>query len=560
MRWLCAFALAAVCGLWSLPGRAIPVTVKGQAAISAALLPAPAGQMLVGQLTDDAGESVSGEVRVEAPRTATIAGCEEGGASHRGASVFLRVGPDRTFCALISGVALGESLRLSYAGSSSLSAFSTTVAAGSNALPKTPLLIDAPPRLELNDLGGPVSLSMRIVAPSFAYWVAPPLSGLELTLETKLGRRLSRAQSNLTHDVTFVIPPSEIPDEQQTEVRAVFAGTETLSSAQTSITIAWSHAVALSVPAPPSFRWWKDAHVLDVDALSRLGPLLSGWLTLTTSDGRTMTARVHEGRASFEIDAANQPATHIQVSTESPPGPHLLAAQPLIRTLTAPAWAFPLRRAFLVAALMTITVLGAIGLRPPRARAPSSSPVEGPHVPAPVKFTPVRRFARDDRVIGCVMDAHDGTPVVGAVVELRRASFSASGDVRVLRTDERGEFSFEQVRAFPVEILVRAEPYASGRTSLNGPGMLVMRLTLRRRAILEGLLIWARRNAAWVGGSSHPTPELVRAIAARAGATNISEWSHAVELAAYSQAEPSEQVAELLRDGPPSPRDPVSPP
>jgi hypothetical protein len=148
---------------------------------------------------------------------------------------------------------------------------------------------------------------------------------------------------------------------------------------------------------------------------------------------------------------------------------------------------------------------------------------------------------------GQVRDAHEGYGLHAATVRILVPSFGGSGVAASATTDERGEFVLPHVEtaAEGTRLEARSRWHAMLVGPLPRPGQLVINLVLRRRALLDRLVDWARRmGRPWWPAGHEPTPHDLARVAERQQAVRVATWAEAVERAAYGPDpvdEPEEQ-------------------
>jgi hypothetical protein len=155
---------------------------------------------------------------------------------------------------------------------------------------------------------------------------------------------------------------------------------------------------------------------------------------------------------------------------------------------------------------------------------------------------------------GHVADAHDGRKIAHARLAVERPGFERVTVVAEAVSDATGVFALPFVEARPGDELVVDGPvHARLRRPLPPSGELVVALVLRKRALLDRLVAWARRRGAPYNGLPEATPAHVRRSAG--SATDVARWASAVERAVYGGATIDEGAqAEVERLAPPDDR------
>jgi hypothetical protein len=149
---------------------------------------------------------------------------------------------------------------------------------------------------------------------------------------------------------------------------------------------------------------------------------------------------------------------------------------------------------------------------------------------------------------GVVADAHDGTPVPGAVLEIHVPSFEGDGILASTTADDGGAFSLEApgVRA-DARLVVQSGDHSRYEQALPPPSVIHVALVTRRRTLVDRLVRWARRQGSPFDGPAEPTPGHVRRVAARSSSASIETWAGAVEQAAFGPAAVDEKVEQEVR-------------
>jgi len=151
---------------------------------------------------------------------------------------------------------------------------------------------------------------------------------------------------------------------------------------------------------------------------------------------------------------------------------------------------------------------------------------------------------------GIVNDAHDATPVHGARLSIIVPTFEGDGVVARTTTDERGAFTIEGASATSASgarLVVESIEHSTYEQALPPPSVLAVALVTRRRAMLERLVRWARRQGAPFDGPPEPTPGHVRRVASRTNVGDVEEWAQRVELVAFGPEAVDEGLEQHVR-------------
>jgi hypothetical protein len=153
-----------------------------------------------------------------------------------------------------------------------------------------------------------------------------------------------------------------------------------------------------------------------------------------------------------------------------------------------------------------------------------------------------------------VSDAHDGVPIVGARLSIVMPAFQGDGVVTETTTDSRGEFTLQAAHRSDGRLVVESAAHSRYEQLLPPPSVLSVALVARRRAILDQLVRWARRQGTPYDGPPEPTPGHVRRVAGRANAAETEAWARRVEHAAFGADPVDERVEGDIRAAEPSAR------
>jgi hypothetical protein len=225
------------------------------------------------------------------------------------------------------------------------------------------------------------------------------------------------------------------------------------------------------------------------------------------------------------------------------PGNELVLLQPV----RGPSPWTKLPLALAASAVVAWLALARMPMRPRRPRAALRPPL-----PAPTgqEVEVVRATAGSHGWTGLLTDAHDGRPIGGARIAIERRGFERVVVVVETTSDENGAFQLATIETTPGDELVVDGPlHTRIRRAVPVWGELAVVLVLRKRALLDRLVAWARRQGPPYVMPPDPTPGHVRRVAGADVA--VARWASAVEQAAYGGAPVDESTeAEVDRQAP----------
>jgi len=291
-----------------------------------------------------------------------------------------------------------------------------------------------------------------------------------------------------------------------------------------------------------------EGSALEVWTETRVGPAPSGWVEVTGSRGEALaSAPFVEGRAELRVPSTAEGAVMLRYHSDDP---WWLPGEPLELSLELVGAAAPRRWPWL-ALLAPIGYICLRSLQRPAQRKIRVSPPArarqsalGVEAPAPVSGW-----------VGSVVDAHDGQPIAGALVQATLPSFrGGDSNAHATRSDARGWFELPALRD-PLPEGARLRVWAPLHSEVDRPlpphGRVSIALTTRKRAVLRRLVRWARGfGAPWFRGAD-PTPGEIANLAARRGDARTARWAESIQSAAYGQAPVDEAAESALREAEP---------
>jgi hypothetical protein len=278
----------------------------------------------------------------------------------------------------------------------------------------------------------------------------------------------------------------------------------------------------------------EDGIPLDVDVMSSLGPVAEGSVEARVGNVVVGTAPVERGTAHLLLTFAAQ-------GTEVPVRLRYVRASPWYEPLEEPTVRIPIRGPGLLSKA-PILVAGALVLAfflfgrvwaektkvEPAAPAP---PQEGAGKPGIEVLRPAERGRGG--FSGRIVDAHDQTPIRGARIWIERGTFEGRTVLASAESDANGRFVLPAIPLDGGGATLSAEGRLHARFEQDVPpaGEIVVALALRKRALLDRLVGWAKRRGPPFDVRPEPTPGHVRRAAARD--EGAAQWAEAVEAAAF---------------------------
>lgn len=521
--------------------RPVRVTIQAQPRFERALASlADSGIQVTAELVGDTGAPIAGAVVSillrGASRAASVTACTPEGPSPRGG--VLRLDDEGRLCLRVLGAPASARLELTFAGD-----HLHLPATAALDLQPAPVLLNLDfeaPSLEL-DLDQPTLRSrLTVVLPAGA-----PIPPIELELHDA-GRVVPLDASDWSRSgntLSFSLDTKQLGAPGPARLVARAAGPEQTARAE---------AVALRVAKVrlgarvSSER--DDGTTLHIWTETRVGPAPSGWVEATGSEGEALgSAPFIEGRTQLRLAGGASGEVTLRYRSDDPwwqPG------EPLELSLGAAAQSKPRRWPWL-ALLVPIGYICLRSLQRPAQRKARTLPPPRPRLPAISVDTtvPVSGW------VGSVVDAHDGQPIAGALVQAVLPSFRAGdSNAHATRSDARGGFELPALHD-PLPEGARLRIWAPLHSEVNRPlpphGRVSIALTTRRRAVLRRLVRWARGiGAPWFRGGD-PTPAEIASLAARRGDARTARWAESVQAAAYGQAPVDEAVESALRESEP---------
>lgn len=384
------------------------------------------------------------------------------------------------------------------------------------------------------------SASFDVVASTEDDGVTRPAGGLTLTLASEIDT-LATARTNAAGRVHVTVPSARLGPPGRGELRASFDGSPEAGASQVTAHIERRARVELSAPEA---REGKLAPA----------PLDEGVPLEITARPATATgaveARLVDAHGESVVGAANLDRGAATLVVTIPPaaqGPEDRGATLRVRFVPDAPWfragpeltllqparpPSPWRKVPLL--LATLLALGWLVVSRWSSRAPAAAALarRSTAPPPEPRVALVEAGPADQGWRGRLVDAHDGAPVAAARVAVERRAFDRLATVVQTWTGDDGRFALPQAMVAPGdELVAEGRAHAEVRRPLPPPGILEVALVLRRRAVLDRLVAWARGRGAPFDAKPEPTPGHVRRAAG--SEFTVARWADAVERAAY---------------------------
>ena len=542
------FAQTARAAEGSTPGH---VRVRGVARIDAHASRSAQKLVLRGTLTDDAGNPLGGrslDVKVAGQDAAVFrfgvvgASSPEACASRKARPAVTATGDltvptldDGSFCVALDVPIQRYLVHVGWAGSEWLDAAATDLAVDL-LLRALTLTFKGPPAAL--DLDGPAA-TLEILATAESDGVALAIAGINVTLGDERGMVLASGSTSDAGRARVVVDMARLGPPGAGELRASFEGNAELSRA-TAVTKVTRRirAVLKAVDVEPSGQLAaataEEGFPIRVSVTTARGePVPHGSVEALFSSSTIGAATVEEGMAvitaAFAATSIAPVPLRVRYVPDSPwytPGNELALSLPL----RSPS---PWRKISLVAA--GVVVIGWLVLARTTRRRTRSMPSRPP-APPPAVAAKINLVAASPPGStgwrGSVVDAHDRLPIAGARITVQRGSFGRVMDLGSAVSDAAGRFEIAGAPVRGGDRMVAGAALHSQFDRLAPPsGEIEIALVLRKRALLDRLVAWAKARGKPFDARPEATPAHVRKAAAADVA--VARWAGAVERAAF---------------------------
>lgn len=440
------------------------------------------------------------------------------------------------------------------------------------ALAPVTLRFDPEPRivpLDDDDVAGPLARdsarSFEAVASTEEGGVTTGAANLALSLSNETGTVLATASTGPSGRAVFLVPVGSLGGPGRGELRVAFAGNATAGAATHTVPVERRAHVDIASPdaregrlSPGAPEDGVDVHVVATlrCAKHRCPGTPTGTVEVRVGDDEAIAgaAALDRGDAQVVARYASQPEPsqlRVRYVPDAPwlqPGNELSLLQPV----RPPS---PWRKApLLLAGLVAIAWLVLARLPPRKTAAARAARAAAPPAARPEAGVELLRAGpAAEGWTGRLRDAHDGYAIAGARVAVERRGFERIETITETRTDAEGGFALRPPPGAAMqpgdELTCEGPLHGQLRRPLPEPGELEVALVLRKRALLDRLVTWARRRGLPFDARPEPTPAHVRRAAA--GEFTVARWADAVERAAFGgQAVDAHAEGEIERLAP----------
>lgn len=374
-------------------------------------------------------------------------------------------------------------------------------------------------------------------------------SGLRIALSNEAGDALGESTTAQSGHALFELPAERLGKLGPGELRASFAGDATASPSRCTLTVERTSRVTLALagdsaggtkasPARLEAADPEEGVAVPVRAIPGCAPagcagVATGAVEARLGDTVVGAATLEGGQATLVVTFARRGTSEVPLRLRYLPDAPWLVAGDEIEIILPVRGPSPVRGALLAlggVATAAWLLLGRIA--PWRVGKGSAPPKEAGGAAAVAGVEVLAALPQGRGWTGTVIDTHEGTPIEGARIAVERRGFERIEVVAETRSEADGRFALGRVDPVPGdEITAEAPLHAPLRDALPGSGELRVALVLRRRAMLDRLVAWARKRGRPFDAKPDPTPGHVRRAA---GAESpVGRWADAVERAAF---------------------------
>lgn len=530
---------------------AFPVRVRGATHVDMLATDGPSGSVVRGEITDDAGASVSKvSIRIEAFDASGNPVRLDGGlpcdrpkaaVPKNEAGAWIVEADDRgAFCVKRNRSSAGLKFKVRFAGNNFLDPTeeNADTVADSEQRVRTILRFDAPPtEIDLDRDETTVSVSLkvdRLDAEKLSSGAPLKRDGLVVAFTDESGTELGKATTAGDGRARFTVPPDRLGAPGNGEIRAKFAGNAELAPATTTIFVTKTATVTLSAASTEGGE--PEAGIpLTVTVKSEHGVVESGVVEAMLDKESVGSGATKDGVARVVVTfGAGRRGTASVSLRYVPSTPWWRASKPVDVAIPVKGPS-PWRHVVLglMVALLTAWIV-AKWRRAPRPSKPESTaampPSGRPEILVVERPSGLRGWK------GVVTDAHDGAPIEHAHLKVVLPSLDGARVIADAYCDNMGAFAIEMDFVEGARLVVDGDLHAEHEQALPPPSILRVALVTRRRALLDRLVRWAKARGGSYDSTREPTPGHVRRVASRAQAGEIEAWARQLEHVAFGDA------------------------
>jgi hypothetical protein len=370
---------------------------------------------------------------------------------------------------------------------------------------------------------------------------------LKLLLVPRSGERRQLGSGSVRpgQPTRFEVDSSALGEPGPATLAVSFAGSDLLQASEHSAVIERTIRVSLSLAGRVVGAQPTQGIAIPVAVGCSLGAVPSGAVEAVVGGKSVGTARVAAGSAQVVAAFEAAPGSDAVITLRYLPDAPWWRAGPPLQTTISVAHPSPWRLWpwALSLALVAAWVLRGWRRAPRPERRRAETAAGQPSGRASIEV--LERGPARSGWSGRIVDAHEGTAIAGAVLEVIPASFAPAPGARLVRTNEQGQFTLAPLAAGAEGARLRATArwYAELVRPLPAPGHIQINLVTRRRALLNRLVDWTERMGYPWRKRGEPTPGEVRGLADAQGLGKIAAWAGAVEKAAFG-ADPLDEARE----------------
>lgn len=292
----------------------------------------------------------------------------------------------------------------------------------------------------------------------------------------------------------------------------------------------------------------RDALEVEVAAVSAAGAPAGGWVELRGAERSLGSSPLAAGVASFQLPLTAATPRQLEVLYRADDA-WWLPGEALVLDVASADASQPARWPWL-ALLAPIGYVCVRALQRPAPRKPRKLRRPPPRPAVAASATAAAPPAPLSGWAGTVTDAHDGSPIAGALITAILPSLREDAPSVSAVSDAQGYFALPPLReTIPegAQLRVTARLHGDLQRPLPPQGRVAVALTLRKRALLERLVRWARAAGPPWYRATEPTPGEVADVALRRGDHDTALWAEGIQNAAFAGSDVEEHHEAALR-------------